>query len=180
MTLQFEISVTECDTEFKFVETRRNLLYDSLYIWNRAFQKNLSTSRMIPFRNRVKISRSEKIDLWQNAEKMHFLATFWNFLGRNFRSTFFGAITFQIIFEEKTFPGHGSTQNCELDRFHASRTPFGQPGTPKSMIGHWKFQTAVTFFVILRYIFSENFIWTSFFQKKSGRESFRQTCRVFL
>ena len=84
------------------------------------------------------------------SDKMQKICTFWRlfetFWDEISRSTFFGAITFRVIFLENTFPGHGSVLNCELDWFHASRTPFGQPKTPKLMIKVVKFETSVTFF----------------------------------
>ena len=103
MTLQFEFFLTECDKKFKVVETQFDFACIFGRSTERAFQKNLNSSRMHFVRKRVKISRSEKIGFWPNVENIaiwHFLALFGTGI---FCSTFFEAITFQQIPQEKHF-----------------------------------------------------------------------------
>ena len=105
MPLQFEFFLTECDRKFKVVETKFHFASVSGRAIERAFQKNLNSSRMISFQNRVEISRSEQIVSWPNVENIAFLALFGTFWDGNFLLHFFRGHNFSTNVRGKNISG---------------------------------------------------------------------------
>ncbi len=75
--------------KIKVVETKFHFACISGRSIERAFQKNMNSSRMSSLRNRVEISRSEQIVSWPNVENIAFFALFETFCNGNFLFHFF-------------------------------------------------------------------------------------------